>query len=90
MRRGRVGRSLGVLISLLISTTISSTGCSTLHSSVVECKRPNLIQKTSWKLLAKTYREDPTFGPGVRWISEILEEDCFADEAEEARQQDGG
>ena len=74
-----------VLISLLTSTTILSTGCSTLYGPDVECKRPNLIQATSWKLMRRTFIEDPTFGPAVRWLSEVLEEDCFPMEAEDAR-----
>ncbi len=85
MRRRNVLTRCIVLILILISTTILSTGCRSLRGPELECKRPSPLQKESWKTLRRAVLGDPVFGPGVDWISEILEEDCFPDEAEEAR-----
>jgi len=40
------------------------------------------VQKENWKEL----RKDSEYRDSVEWISEILEEDCFPREAEEARE----
>ncbi len=85
MKQRNAYRSRRLLIWMTISTILSSTACSSLAGPPVECKRPNLLQKTSWKLLRRTYWRDETFGPAVRWVSEILEEDCFPREAEASR-----
>ena len=69
-----------LLISLMISMITSSIACS--HTCGFECKRPNQDQKDNWKEL----RMDPYYWDATEWISEILEEDCFPNEAEKARQ----
>ncbi len=85
MQNGNRVGSLRKLILMTISMTILSTGCSHFQPAPIECKRPNLVQKTGWKEIRRALINHPDFGPAIRWISEILEEDCFPKVAEEVR-----
>jgi len=71
---------------LLMSLVILSTGCSTLYAPATECIRPNLVQKTSWKILLHDHWKDPLYKPGLDWAMAVFQYDCFPDEAEEARE----
>ncbi len=70
---------------MAISMIASLTSCNTFAGPTIECKRPNKEEKTGWKALRHEFINDSIYGPPIRWISEMLEEDCFPKEAGEAR-----
>jgi len=69
---------------------ISSISCESSRLLIFKnqesrCKRPNETQKESYKKLMHDLLDSEEYGPAVNWIQEILEEDCFPEEAKEAR-----
>ena len=94
MWTGRGSRRNTLLILLLASVTISSSGCRSFGwanpwSEPLLCHRPNADEKASWNYVQQDLWEHPRYGPGIQWVeSEILEKDCFPVEAEEARDAD--
>ncbi len=72
-------------ILIVMSMITSLIGCNTFSGPTIECKRPNKEEKAGWKALKHEYTNDMLYGPPLRWISEILEEDCFPKEAKAAR-----
>ena len=72
---------------LLLSTLLLSTACSTSYGPGIECKRPNDIQKESWKVLLHDHWDNPKYQPAIDWVKEIQEEDCFAEEADLIRKE---
>ena len=76
-----------VAICLIAITTTSSIGCSHFGPKPeLRCHRPNQEQKDSWRAIRWASRSSrPEFAPAVEWISDILEKDCFPEEAEAAR-----
>jgi len=72
---------------LLLSTLLLSTACSTSYGPGIECKRPNDIQKKSWKFIMDSHYHDSLYYPGLSWMKEVQEEDCFSDEAAKIRKE---